>query len=217
MVQLPNYKLKQNFIIMKHSLKVVLKISKSSVPLKIKRARSIVETVSTNVDTFPTPSPSLDIIFNAIEELEVAWNATADGGKTKTAIMHDKEDVLMKLLNDLAHYVESVANGDETIVHLAGMSVKSRPVFHVPDFEVVHSGISGEVKLRVKPQAKTLYHWEFCLTSPDENEWQFANETFTSNTIIGGLNQGATYYFRVKFLGHLKSSYPYQPISIIVI
>ena len=62
-----------------------------------------------------------------------------------------------------------------------------------------------------------MYHWEFCLTSPEESEWQFANETTTANTIIGGLNQGATYFFRVKYMGHLKSSFPYQPISIIVI
>lgn len=202
---------------MKHSLKVVLNISKNSVPLKIKRARSIVETVSTNVDTFPNPNPSLDIILNAIEELEVAWNATADGGKTQTALMHDKEDVLLKLLYDLANYVESVADGDEGIVHLSGMQVKRKPVFHVPDFEVVHTGVSGEVKLRVKPRAKTLYHWEFVRTSPDENEWRFANETVTASTIIGGLDPGEVYFFRVEFKGHLKSSFPYQPISIIVL
>jgi len=201
----------------KHSIKVALNMSKIPVPQKINRARFIVDSVMSHPTEFPNPVPTLSTITSAIDDLEIAWNDAVDGGKVKTALMHDKEDDLQKLLNDLANYVELVADGDIEVVHMSGMSVKKKPTFSAPDFEVEHSGNSGEVKLRVKPKAKTHYHWEYCRISPEENEWRFANETITANTIIAGLDPGVTYYFRVEYRGHLKNSYPFQPISIIVI
>jgi len=201
---------------MKKIWKVALNVIRLSVPQKINKTRFFCDAILSNPATFVSPYPTIAVVQSAADDLEIAWNEAVDGGKQKTALMHDKETDLVKLLNLLAAYVESTADGDQEIIHLAGMETRKDPVKHIPDFEVEHTGISGEVKLRVKPNAKTHYHWDFCRISPQENEWRFANETTTASTIISGLDPGVTYYFRVEYRGHLKNWFPFEPISIIV-
>ena len=174
-------------------------MSKYSVPQKINRARLIVTTVAANPVVFANPNPTLAAINSAIDDLEIAWNDAADGGKIKTALMHDKESELLKLLNDLAHYVEGVANGDEAIVHLAGLEVKKYSKPTLPDFEVFNAADRGAVGLRVKAHAKTIYRWEYCKDPIADNTWQTAKSTNVSNTFIGDLESGTRYWFRVRF------------------
>jgi len=201
---------------MKKVWRVALNMSKLSVPQKINKTRMMADAILSNPSTFINPNPTIAVVQSATDDLEIAWNEAADGGKSKTALMHDKEADLMKLLILLVAYVENIADGDIEVIHLAGMAPKKDGAKHIPDFEVEHTGISGEVRLRVKPHAKTHYHWESCRTSPQESEWRFANETTTASTIIAGLDPGVTYYFRVEYRGHLKNWFPFEPISIIV-
>lgn len=200
----------------KHSLKVVLKISKLSVPSKINRSRLITDAILSNAAVFPSPNPTIASIQSAIDELEIAWNEAADGGRTKTAIMHDKEDVLLKLMYDLAHYVEAIANGDESIAHLAGMATKKRPVFHTPDFEVMHTDDRGAVRLRVKPHTKSAYRWEYCKDPMGANPWIVAKTTVQSTTNWGDLDVGSTYWFRVFYVGYFGDVLAADPVSLVI-
>ncbi len=200
----------------KHSLKVVLKISRLSVPSKIKRARVITDSILSNPVAFPLPSPSIAAVQTAIDEPEIAWNDAADGGKTKTAIMHDKEDALLKLMYDLSHYVEGIANGDESIVHLAGMTSKLNPVFHSADFTVVPTDDRGAVRLRVKPHTKSAYEWQYCKDPMGNNPWIVAKTTTQSTTNWGDLEVGTKYWFRVFYVGNFGRVLAFEPISIIV-
>lgn len=200
----------------KHSLKVVLKISRLSIPSKIKRSRVITDSILSHPVTFPAPSPPISAVQNAIDELEIAWADAADGGKTKTQFMYDKEDTLLRLMYDLAHYVEAVANGDEAIVHLASMATKQNPIFHTPDFEVGPTDDRGAVRLRVKPHAKSAYRWEYCKDPMGVNPWIVAKTTTQSTTNWGDLDVGCTYWFRVFYVGNFGEILPYNPVSIVV-
>jgi hypothetical protein len=201
----------------KHGLKVALNISKLSVSEKINRALHIVNEIASNPGVFANPIPTLADVQTAITDLEVAWNNAVDGGKTLTAIMHDKESKLHFVLNNLAAYVQGVADGDAEIVHLAAMNTKGMPVFHIPDFSVSHTDDRGAVRLRVKPKAKTIYRWEFCKDPIGNDAWQEAKTTDVCITNFGDLDEGSKYWFRVVFIGNGGESIPYEPVSIIVI
>jgi hypothetical protein len=200
----------------KSSLKVALKIDKLSVAALINRGRVICDAILSNPATFATPNPAIAAVQSAIDDLEAAAQDAADGGKTKTAIMHDKKDAVKKLLFDLAHYVESVANGDSEIVHLASMQEKQKPVFHTPEFQVENGADRGDVWVRVKPKAKTVYRWEYCKDPIGTNTWTAFSTTAVAIEHIGPLDIGATYWFRVVFIGN-GETIPYQPQSIVVV
>ena len=99
-------------------------MSKLTVPQKITQSRFVVDSISNNSALFPSPIPTLPSVVDAINALENAWNDAADGGKHKTAMMHEKETDLMKIMFDVAHYVERVANGDSEVVVASGLYVK---------------------------------------------------------------------------------------------
>src|ERR1700750_3326701 len=107
-----------------NSLKVALNMYTLSVPEKIKKATALVDALTNNADVFATPSPDLKTVSTVIGNLTTAYLATADGSKTKTAAMHDTEAELMKLMKQLAVYVEQTADDDESIVHLSGLDIK---------------------------------------------------------------------------------------------
>lgn len=185
----------------KHSLKVALNMSSISVPDKINKARHITDAINSNTTVFASPSPAIITVTNAIDDLEIAWNNAADGGKSKTAIMHDKESLLMKLMNDLAHYVEGIADGDEATVHLAAMDTKKKPqVKNPPEFEVYQWDAHGAVGVRAKARVKTIYKWLYCKAPLASNAWTTASTTDISRSMISGLDAGSLYYFKVIFV-----------------
>ncbi|MCW3075686.1 MAG: hypothetical protein JWO32_295, partial [Bacteroidetes bacterium] len=145
---------------------------------------------------------------------DYAWNDATDGGKSKTAIMHDKERVVIKLLNDLAHYVESVANGDEQIIHLASMTVKAIGIKTPVDFEIILPDDLGAVGLKCKARPKTLYRWESCLDPMNNNSWTVASTTDVSSTWIGNLTSNVLYWFRVVLINK-TGEHPLSPKCIV--
>jgi hypothetical protein len=194
-------------------LRVALNMSQLSVPGKINKATAIVAAINSNAGVFTTPNPPLNSVNAAILALQLAWNNAQDGGKTKKAIMHDREAKLMKLMIDLSHYVEALANGDESIVHLAAMDVKQKPVQNLPDFEVKQLPESGSVKVRVKSHPNSMYKFQYS-TDGDTN-WIDAKITTAARAVISGLQTGVKYFFRVVFLDK-DGEHPNPPASLYV-
>lgn len=201
----------------KSAVRVALKLSRLSVPEKINRARFIVDSIASTPNFFQNPDPSLFNVAGAINDLEKAWNNAADGGKSKKAMMHEKEDDLLSIMIDLSHYVEKIAAGDTEVIRAAGMEPK-KPGSHngTPDFEVTHAADRGAVRLRCKPKAKTAYRWEFCEHPLEKNTWKLAKVTNVSVTNFGDLTEGMKYWFRVVYVGN-GETIPFDPVSIIVI
>jgi hypothetical protein len=200
----------------KYSLKVALNMSRLSVPEKMNKAKLIAASITNNASVFTTPNPSIALLTTAINDLETAWNDAADGGKTKTAIMHDKEANLQKLLNDIANYVETLADGDESIVHLAALEIKKKPnIKNLAEFEVVATDDRGAVNLKVKAKLKTVYKWQYCLSPTNQNSWVTDSTSVVSRATIGDLVSGALYYFRVLFV-NTNGEHPSQEIAFVV-
>ncbi|MBA3663421.1 MAG: fibronectin type III domain-containing protein [Bacteroidetes bacterium] len=194
--------------------KVALNISKLSVPQKINKGRLFVDSIGNNPNVFSNPTPPLAILLLALDDLEAAWNQASDGGKSKTALMHDKERIVMKLLNDLAHYVESIADGDEQVIHLASMTVKAIGIKTPVDFELILPDDLGAVGLKCKARPKTLYRWEYCLNPMNTDTWSVATTTDVSSTWIGNLTSNVLYWFRVVLINK-AGEHPLDPKCIV--
>lgn len=200
---------------------VSLKLSKQTVPTKIENARHYV-TVMTGNPNFTTPSPTLASITTAVNALETAYNAALGGGKVLTATMHDKEAILDNLLTQLGHYVEGVANGSETIILSAGMTVKaSTGPRGTLGFVIKNGERGGEVKLSTKSQAHHAYMWQVVLDPlPDESAevdpthtWELMAVTTKASIVKVDLEIGEKYWFRVATVGKNGQNDWSNPIS----
>ena len=109
--------------------------------------------------------------------------------------MHDKELVLMKLMTDLAAYVQAVANGDEAIIHLASLDVKRPPTKTKPDFAVDRGTETGTVMLSVKAVRGATYFYQYSL-SPD-GPWTQGAKSSKAKVLLSGLTALQTYWFKV--------------------
>jgi hypothetical protein len=207
-------KLLNTLIMKKSSLTVVLDMHDLSVPEKINAATARVNAVAANPTVFINAAQLLTAIIIAIKALDTAWKNTSDGGKAKTTIMHDKEDNLMKLMDDLAHYVEGVADGDEQIVHLAGMRVKTFGTKHIAEFEV-YRNLDGLVALKTKARKKAFYKWQYSTAVTEPSNWTTAITTSVSRATIDHLETDKMYWFRVVIVTP-AGEHPLTPVSYVV-
>lgn len=163
------------------------------------KAKAVTGSLAANPQVFANPSPPLALVNTAIADLEAALIGAADGSRSKTALAHSKQAALLKLMNDLANYVQAVANGDKLVVYMAGLDVKKTSSFNKPDFSVKQGPTSGSVLLTVRAHAKTLYKWQYCKDPAGTNGWTDIGYTSVCHSGISQLQPGL-YWFRVIFL-----------------
>lgn len=181
-----------------NTLIVALNLRSVNVPALINRSRFWTQQINSHAGSFPNCINTVAKVVTATDELELADEATVDGGKTKFREKRDKRKKLLSLLTALAHQVEEAADGDESIVHLAGMEVKRVGRRSVPAFKVEQANVSGSVQLKVKARKKTVYKWQYA-TDPSLASWIDAGITRVCQKAIGQLSSGV-YWFRVVFI-----------------
>ena len=106
-----------------------IKLNFSRLPLteKIARARQIIAALTGN-SNFPTPTPALATATAAVDDFEEAYVATQavrQELKAKTTDQQNKEDILDRIMTQLASYVGAVAGDDEVMIQSAGMDVRA--------------------------------------------------------------------------------------------
>lgn len=180
------------------SLKVVLNAHAFSVPELINQTRLWAQRITDNAAIFPGCTATVAKITVVANELEIADEAATDGGKTKTREKNDKYNKLMALLPVLAHQVELDADGDESIVHLAGMEVQRKGTRSTPEFSASQSEGQGSVTLKAKARNKTIYRWQYA-TDPTLANWIDAGISRGCKKVVSHLSSGI-YWFRVVFI-----------------
>lgn len=190
--------------------KVSMNLARLNVPAKIEKARQIVSAMTGN-PLFTTPLPSLATVTAAATALETAFTNAQDGGKSKTAIMYDKEKLLDDLLSRLGHYVEDTSAGSASAILSAGMDVKnsSTPAGQLP----APTGVSaetgeteGNIVLRWDP-VKNAAGYVVQINTPAEESvrpilvWTQIGLPTKAKFIAGGLSPGVKYTFRVSTIG----------------
>lgn len=111
----------------------------------------------------------------------------------------------------LAAYVDSVAKGDETIIHASGFDsrvyARSQPQhLETPAPVKLKQGInSGEFYVTIsRVEGARNFKLRFGAAQTDPQTWQNRDVTrIRPATLISGLTPGVIYMFQVSALGHL--------------
>ncbi len=99
-------------------------------------------------------------ITTTVNNLETAYNAAADGGKSKTAFAKTQEAALDALLVQLGAYIQEASGGDATIILSSGLEVRSgktppQELTAPQKLEATTGSNEGEIDLRWKPVARS--------------------------------------------------------------
>ncbi len=100
----------------------------TTVPLLIALARAVVQAMTTNKSTFPTPNPPLPQVTTDANALDTAQLATKSKTKGTVATRDEARTVLVADLHQLQAYVQQIADASPehaaVIIQSAGMSVR---------------------------------------------------------------------------------------------
>jgi hypothetical protein len=192
--------------------KIKLNFRQLSIPEKTARARQIIASIQSNATEYANPSPSLASITTAINELEQAATETQEArqaAKAKTSAQNQKEDVLDKLMSQLAAYVESVAGDNEELVRRAGMDTRASAGASTngtpsapPALSATRGDNEGEIDCSWDTVAGARsYTIEISPDPPTTTSWKHSGVSTKSRSTIGSLTPGTRYWFRVSAIG----------------
>jgi hypothetical protein len=190
----------------------------TKVPALITYADGIVKALSNN-PSFPSPTPSLATVLQAIDELQTAETAALARTKGAAATRNQKRHALVLLLQDLRADVQSAAdaNADNAapIIQSAGMAVRKTAVRPPRVFAAKPGAVSGSVHLVAHAAARRAsYEWEY---STDLGKtWVSMPVTLQAKTALSGLTPGETVLFRYRAVTRSGEGDWSQPQSLLV-
>lgn len=171
------------------------------------KADFIVERMTGN-PAFPDPTPTLAAVTTATTALRTAITEALDGGKTATAVKKARYRELQLLLNQLAGYVASVAEGNELAILSSGFGVRKpsspQPEPSKPtDLRAAFTDHTGRVDLTWAPvEPAVTYHIQWTAGDPsDEKAWTLVSVSTRASAKVTGLPSGQVSYFRVAGIG----------------
>jgi hypothetical protein len=137
----------------------------TKVPALITYAQGIVKAMTGNV-SFPSPTPALATVTEAINELQAAETATLARTKGAAATRNEKRAALVTLLQQLRGNIQAAADANvengASIIQSAGIAVKKTPVRAKRVFAAKPGAVSGSVKLVTESAARRAsYEWEY--------------------------------------------------------
>jgi hypothetical protein len=189
-----------------------------SVPALITQAENIVKAMTSNA-AFPSPTPPLTTVTDAVNELQAAETATLSRTKGAATVRDEKRNALIKQLQQLKSYVQTTADASietsASIVQSAGIAVKKTSVRSPRVFTAKPGAVSGSVALVARSAARRAsYEWQYSIDAG--KTWLAAPNTLQSRTTISGLTPGATVSFRYRAVTKVGEGDWSQPSSLIV-
>jgi len=191
-----------------------------SIPEKIIFYRNIIDKLTANT-FFTTPYISLADATLAINNLEAATLAAADGGHTAKSIMRDMEEVADNTFRILAHYVNQVAEGDVTKMASSGFNQTQESTAQPKAILAANNGAhSGDVRLVTLAIKKTgVYKWQSSKgpIPTDDSGWYDEGMSTQAHYDISGFTPGELVNFRVCAVTADGTTEFCVPISKIII
>ena len=180
--------------------KVVLDFIKIPIAQKVEFTKGVINKMKNN-PKFADLVGKVEELETKVELLETRSVAALGGGKEATALMHQTEYELDDLLRKMAKSVDSIADGDNTIILSAGFNLAKQPSPAVrPDFSVELGEKSGSVVLRRQAvDGAKSYVWQLYQgdnTPVNETDWVTAQITSKVTVELTGLVPKTTYWFR---------------------
>lgn len=178
-------------------------------------------TAMTGNPHFTTPVPALSVLEQAIDDFDAELQK-GEGGSFESALKNQKRDGLIAVLHSLGRYVDFEADGDEVIILSSGFPVTKKresrpPVAPVTILKVTDGANPGEAVVRFKRDRNaTGYNCQYT-TDPmgAGSVWQSQHGT-TSKMVVGNLEGGKTYWFRIVTLGRKGQQAMSDPVKRVV-
>jgi hypothetical protein len=158
---------------------------------------------------FPNPVISLAALAAIIAAFQEAQTAAQEGNRVAIATKDKIRAELEQALRQLAIYVQSVADGDPSIVASSGFETRSQtsspwPQPDIPGIRKILNGASGELLVYIKAEeyAKT-FNLRFGPASTDPESWTVRHVAVVKSAVsVKGLTPGIVYGFQVQALGN---------------
>jgi hypothetical protein len=170
--------------------------------------------------SFPSPTPSLSTVSTAVSDLETAQAAALTRVKGAVDTRNAKKAALALLVDQLASYVQTIADGDAenaaAIIQSAGMGVRKALVRAPRIFSVKQGSVSGSVKV-VAPSAgrRAAYDWQY--STDGGKTWIVGSVSTKASSSVTGLPAGATVAFRYRSTTPKAGESDWsQPLSFLV-
>lgn len=161
---------------------------------------------NTDVPNPPVPAANLKAAVITLGQLICA----NDGGRK--AAKNKQRQIVVKMMEQDAHYVEQVANNDPAIIAKTGfptISAKTPPQpLDPPKIEKIVPGMTGQALVSVTPDPKArMFEVHFGVTGPGGAlPTQWTTLPFSKArpaTAVNGLIPGTSYTFEVRAYGTL--------------
>ena len=180
--------------------KVLLNFIQFSVIEKVSYYRNLVAKTTGN-PLLPTPEISMAELTAALDQFEAAIVSARDGSHIAISALHDCETATDKKFRILAHYVDKIADGDETTILSAGFQASKDPApRNKPPLSAYNGSHSGSVILDTKAIDKA---GSYIIQIADgsgpfvETDWRIVAVVTQSRYEVTGLIKGKVYSFRV--------------------
>ncbi len=167
---------------------------------KVSYYRNVVAKFTGNA-LFPTPIIALADLNTAIDKFEAAILTARDGGHLAVSVMHDTELAIDKMFKGLAHYVDLIADGDETIILSAGFQATKDLAPRVKAPITANDGDhSGSVRINYKANERAgayIIQWSKDKLPATDSDWEVLATVTQTTYVASNLVVGCYYYFRV--------------------
>lgn len=175
---------------------------------------------------FTDPNPSVEelqtIVNDYIEKHEIA---SRRGSALEISMKNESRKEVLSALRSLAHYVNEIARGQISKLLSTGLQLVSQPVRidvpSVPEEVKLRDGaLSGQVVVsfkKVKNAWAYEIQWAQEAQKGDELVWEEnVSTTVSRGTVIGNLQAGIRYFFRIRAMNGKGTGDWTEPASTIV-
>jgi len=191
----------------------------------ISRLTQIHEKMNGNA-AFPNPPVEMTAFLAAITTFAASVVASLDGSKQAIAIMKKQHEGLVKMAEQLGHYIEAASNNDPATFISSGFEIRSTARVSLaplaqPLIEKLDQGKTGELLATISPvlRART-YEVEYAPagtggTTPVRTKITVASTRKAVS--VANLTPGTTYVFQVRAFGTPGFTDWSQPVQRMVI
>lgn len=155
---------------------------------------------------YPTPPVTLVNLLAQLNDFRDKIAAAAVGGKADTAAKDASRQTLLGMLQQLALYVEMMANGDREMLLRSGFQARSterqRLPLEKPTGVTITNDGEGVLNVQVDPVKNCSMYEGRAKVDDDASEWMPSVFTGDSRKIrFEGLTPGAMYTIQIRALG----------------
>jgi hypothetical protein len=169
-----------------------------------------------NNTVFPNAPAALADLKKLLPELQAALSNAEGRDKIMVSIKNDMKTMAFDLLDVLADYVTTTAEGDRTLILKSGFDVTSEERGNTPPPSIeileVELGLSGEATIRAKKLTGVkAYIHQYTMEPPGLNTIWTGEPSSDSTHTFQGLTSEKRHWFRVIAIGFKKQK-AYSPV-----